>query len=288
MPRCSNCGENIGLFSLNLTGENLCNSCQEKKKADQLAKEIELNRQEIERRMSLVEAQEQQREESRQALIQNIKNRLNEGQELYCYDAIYIPVDSVVDDTQIVNEFDISTLKLMGLDGWSIEGIVPKTIGLSLHNVSLGATSGQTYGGGMGGNVVGVHILLKKRITRIGEELSIDSLSIDGLLKAFGGEVRVPVFPIASATSVNAASATIPKTEEKISFRATFDVILVSAGDRKIPVLKTIREEMSLGLNEAKELIDNAPMLIKEGIKKEEADMLKAKLEMAGAIVEVK
>jgi len=180
--RCLECGENIGFFSLG----SLCNSCQEKDKADELAKEIELDRQEMERQKLFEEVQQKRREESRQAFILSLKNKINDGQEIYCYDTIYIPVDSVIDDTQVVNKFDVSALKLMGLDGWSIEGIVPKTLGLPLSNSSIGSTVGETYGGGIGGNVVGVYILLKKRITQIGEELSIDSSSIDSLMKALG------------------------------------------------------------------------------------------------------
>ncbi len=73
-----------------------------------------------------------------------------------------------------------------------------------------------------------------------------------------------------------------------MNFRETVDVILVSAGDRKIPVLKVVREETNLGLKEAKELIDNTPMPVKEGITKEASARLKVKLEEAGAIVEIR
>jgi large subunit ribosomal protein L7/L12 len=74
------------------------------------------------------------------------------------------------------------------------------------------------------------------------------------------------------------------EAEEKTSF----DVILSGAGDRKIPVIKVVREITSLGLKEAKELVDNAPKPVKEGATKEEADEIKAKLEEAGAAVEIK
>jgi large subunit ribosomal protein L7/L12 len=72
--------------------------------------------------------------------------------------------------------------------------------------------------------------------------------------------------------------------EEKTSF----DVILSAAGDKKIQVIKAVRELTGLGLKEAKELVDSAPKPIKEGATKDEADKYKATLEEAGAVVEVK
>ena len=67
-----------------------------------------------------------------------------------------------------------------------------------------------------------------------------------------------------------------------------FDVILASAGDQKIKVIKVVREITGLGLKEAKEVVDNAPKSVKEGATKEEAEEIKAKLEEVGANVEVK
>ena len=67
-----------------------------------------------------------------------------------------------------------------------------------------------------------------------------------------------------------------------------FDVVLTSAGGQKIQVIKVVRAVTGLGLKEAKELVDNAPSNVKEGVAKEEADGIKAQLEEAGASVEVK
>ncbi len=72
--------------------------------------------------------------------------------------------------------------------------------------------------------------------------------------------------------------------EEKDSF----DVILVNHGDKKIPVIKLVRAATSLGLKEAKELVDAAPKAIKEGLPKDEAEKLKKELEEVGAVVELK
>ncbi|MGH2835082.1 MAG: 50S ribosomal protein L7/L12 [Solirubrobacteraceae bacterium] len=69
---------------------------------------------------------------------------------------------------------------------------------------------------------------------------------------------------------------------------STVDVVLTAAGDKKIQVIKVVRAATGLGLKEAKDLVDNAPKPVKEGIEKEEADKLKAELEEAGASVEYK
>ncbi len=88
--------------------------------------------------------------------------------------------------------------------------------------------------------------------------------------------------PVAVAAAATAAAA--PAAEEKTSF----DVILSSAGDKKIQVIKVVRELTGLGLKEAKDLVDGAPKPVKTGVSKEEAGSMKAKLEEQGASVEVK
>ena len=93
--------------------------------------------------------------------------------------------------------------------------------------------------------------------------------------------------PAAAAAAVVAAPAAgdaAPAAEEKTSF----DVILKSAGAQKLAVVKLVKELTSLGLKEAKELVDAAPKAIKEGVSKEEANALEAALKEAGAEVEVK
>ena len=91
--------------------------------------------------------------------------------------------------------------------------------------------------------------------------------------------------PAAAAVAVAApAAAEAAAPAEKTSF----DVILVSAGQSKIPVVKAVKESTGLGLKEAKDLVDAAPKAIKEGVSKEEAEALKAALEEAGAEVEIK
>lgn len=93
--------------------------------------------------------------------------------------------------------------------------------------------------------------------------------------------------PAAAAVAVAAPAAGAaagPVVEEKTAF----DVILKSAGQQKLAVVKLVKELTSLGLKEAKELVDAAPKALKEGVTKDEADALKKQLEEAGAEVEIK
>jgi len=96
----------------------------------------------------------------------------------------------------------------------------------------------------------------------------------------FGVSAAAPVAAVAAMPGAGVAEA----EEEKYEF----DVILSSIGDKKIQVIKALREVTSLGLKEAKELVDGAPSTIKEAASKEEAEQIKAKLEEQGASVELK
>ncbi len=90
--------------------------------------------------------------------------------------------------------------------------------------------------------------------------------------------------PVAVAAMPGAAAGAAPEVEEKTSF----DVVLSAAGEKKIQVIKVVRELTSLGLKEAKDLVDSAPKPVKTGVSKEEAESMKAKLEEQGATVEIK
>ena len=90
--------------------------------------------------------------------------------------------------------------------------------------------------------------------------------------------------PVAVAAAASGAAAAAAATEEKTEF----NVILVSAGDKKIQVIKEVRAVTGLGLKEAKDLVEGAPKPVKEGVNKEEAAKIKAQIEAAGGQVDVK
>ena len=110
-------------------------------------------------------------------------------------------------------------------------------------------------------------------------------LELNDFLKAFEEEFGVTAAaPVAVAAPGGGGGAAAEAPEEKDEF----DVILVAAGDKKIQVIKTVRELTSLGLKEAKDLVDGAPKPVVEKASKEDAEKAKAKLEDAGALVELK
>jgi len=93
-------------------------------------------------------------------------------------------------------------------------------------------------------------------------------------------------FGVSAAAPVAMAAA--PAVAEVAEEKSEFDVVLTAAGDKKIQVIKAVREITGLGLKDAKGLVDSAPKAVKEGAAKEEAEEIKAKLEEAGATVELK
>ena len=110
------------------------------------------------------------------------------------------------------------------------------------------------------------------------KEMSV--LDLNELVKACEEEFGVSAAAVVAGGAVAGGAAGEEKTE--------FDVVLANAGDNKIKVIKAVREMTGLGLKEAKEIVDGAPKTLKEGVSKEEAEDMKAKLAEVGATVEVK
>ncbi len=119
-------------------------------------------------------------------------------------------------------------------------------------------------------------------LEKIADELSaltvLEAAELSKLLEEKWGVSAAA--PVAAAAAAPAADAAEEKDE--------FDVILAAAGDKKINVIKEVRTITGLGLKEAKDLVEGAPKPVKEGVKKDEAEELKKKLEEAGATVELK
>ncbi len=126
---------------------------------------------------------------------------------------------------------------------------------------------------------------MSEKITALIDEIKAMSvLEVSELVKAleeeFGVSAAAPVAVVAAGGADAGAGAAAEKTE--------FDVELKEAGAGKINVIKAVREVTGLGLKEAKDLVDGAPKVIKAGVSKDEAESIKAKLEEAGATVELK
>lgn len=126
--------------------------------------------------------------------------------------------------------------------------------------------------------------MASEKITAIVEEIKgLTILELNDLVKAveeeFGVSAAAPV-----AVAGGAAAAAAPAAEEKTEF----DVVLTGFGDKKLGVIKVIREITGLGLKEAKDMVEGCPKNVKEGISKEDAEKLKEQLVAAGATVEIK
>ena len=126
--------------------------------------------------------------------------------------------------------------------------------------------------------------MASEKITNILEEIkSLTILELNDLVKAveeeFGVSAAAPVGVVAVA-----GGAAAPAAEEKTEF----DVILTGFGDKKLNVIKAIREITGLGLKEAKDMVEGCPKPVKEGVSKDDAEKVKAELEAAGATVEIK
>jgi large subunit ribosomal protein L7/L12 len=114
------------------------------------------------------------------------------------------------------------------------------------------------------------------------DELTV--LELNNLVKALEDHYGVSAAAAAVAAPSGGGGAPAAVVEEKTEF----DVVLKAAGEKKINVIKAVREVTSLGLKEAKDLVESAPATVKEGVSKDEAESIKKKFEEAGATIEIK
>lgn len=125
--------------------------------------------------------------------------------------------------------------------------------------------------------------MASEKITKIIDEVEeLSVLELNELVKALEEKFGVSAAAVAAAPAAGGAAAAGGAEKSE------FDVVLASFGDAKMAVIKAVKEACGLGLKEAKELVEAAPKAIKEGVSKAEADELKAKLEEAGATIELK
>ena len=123
---------------------------------------------------------------------------------------------------------------------------------------------------------------MSEKIAALIEEVkALSVLELNELVKALEEEFGVSAAAVAAAPAAGAGAAA---AEEKTEF----DVVLASFGDAKMAVIKAVKDVLGLGLKEAKELVEAAPKALKEGVSKAEAEEIKAKLEEAGAKIELK
>ena len=125
--------------------------------------------------------------------------------------------------------------------------------------------------------------MTKEELIQAIEQMNV--LELSELVKDLEEKFGVSAAPVAVAGAVAGAAA---GGAEEAAAKTDFDVVLSAIGDKKIQVIKVVREITGLGLKEAKDLVEAAPKAVKEGIAKEEAEELKTKIEETGASVELK
>jgi hypothetical protein len=165
MAQCKRCGQNAGMF------KSFCEACDRlnaKDDRDRIARAKEIQEAkrkefaEIEaRRIAEVEAKKQ---EAISARVEQLFDQVRSGGRAFLYGSLYLAVDSIVNEEAMAGGFDVGELRSLGLDGWDIVGVIPRTLGLALNNRTVDPFGPTSYGGGMGGNVVGVHLLLRKEL----------------------------------------------------------------------------------------------------------------------------
>ncbi|OGF59971.1 MAG: 50S ribosomal protein L7/L12 [Candidatus Fischerbacteria bacterium RBG_13_37_8] len=118
--------------------------------------------------------------------------------------------------------------------------------------------------------------------------LGLSVLELSQFIKEIEDKTGITAAAVMAPASVAAGPAAAVDAKPAEEEKTEFDVFLTGIGDKKINVIKVLRDLTNLGLKEAKELIDNVPRVVKEGISKEEADTMKKKFEEAGATVDIK
>jgi len=124
---------------------------------------------------------------------------------------------------------------------------------------------------------------LQKLVEELSSLTLLEAAELSKLLESKWG-VSAAAVAVAAAPGAVAGGGAAPAAEEKTEF----DAILTTVGEKKIQVIKVVRELTSLGLKEAKDLVEGAPKPVKQGVSKEEAETIKKKMEEVGATVEIK
>ncbi|NMW85936.1 50S ribosomal protein L7/L12 [Peptoniphilus sp. AGMB00490] len=127
---------------------------------------------------------------------------------------------------------------------------------------------------------------MSEKVEKLIEEVKgLTVLELSEVVKALEEEFGVSAAAPAAVVAAPAAGGAAPAAEEE---KTEFDVVITEAGQEKVKVIKVVKDITGLGLKEAKAVVDGAPKAVKEGVSKDEAEEIKAKLEEVGATVEVK
>jgi thiol-disulfide isomerase/thioredoxin len=163
---CQHCSGQIEFDAGGIKGNEIisldCPHCQKETTATVLPTDAEIKQAEAE----LEKANAQKLINEKVAQVKDLlRKRLHANKSVFLYDSVFVPVDSVLDEKDLADDFDLTLIRKLGLLGWDIVQAVPKTIGIGLKNMNNTGLFGEEWGGGIGGNVVGVYIIIRKSIT---------------------------------------------------------------------------------------------------------------------------
>jgi hypothetical protein len=168
MAFCTQCGNKAGML------RDLCHDCEVR-----LTNEREAAAEA--KRLEDAAAWQAEVESSHAAWLAATQSKLSAGNSGWVYKYVYLEVNSVVTD-EVIGTWDLAPLQAAGLAGWQVLGVIPRTVGIGLQNTSYGASSGTTWGAGVGGNVAGAYVLLGRELKslsgEVGEEASKLALSL--------------------------------------------------------------------------------------------------------------
>ena len=169
MAQCTVCGNKAGAF------KDICQSCDDQARAQEAAA-----------KQQALEAAKAKVVEKTKKWQESFVDEVSKGLSAYAYKAVYIPIDSVV-NKETIGEFNIAALQQLGLWGWNVVGVMPRTIGVGLTNMSYGSGgASETWGAGIGGNVAGVYVLLSKAVVASDRESVEEAIEIGQELIANG------------------------------------------------------------------------------------------------------
>lgn len=157
MAKCQRCSKSLGLLSL----RSHCGECEVIVSHEQTVRLAQLREAERARE----EQEDAARRNAAMGIAKALKRRIVAGERVFLYESVYLDVDSRVVDEVVCQGFSLGLLHKLGIEGWEVVSAIPRTVGIALTNRSYGSTAGESWGAGVGGNVVGVYAVVRLAAT---------------------------------------------------------------------------------------------------------------------------
>jgi hypothetical protein len=172
MSACETCGTEVSFFNL----ERECETCRKRRLAEEAVERAEKARLQAAEEHAIKEEAAHQKNIWINQRVADFAATLTNEAPRYLVQQVYRPVDSVIEDDHLASQFVLGEVELLGAYGWQIVGIIPRTVGTALKNISFGSTNGTTWGAGMGGNIAGVYVLMQLAVTKSNYDAVLPSI----------------------------------------------------------------------------------------------------------------